>query len=96
MRPEDTLLPSEFDAVTALIKGMGYKEMAQELGVTIGTVSSALTKARLKAGKENNIGLAVWFVEKFPTEELRREGYIKSCLYLAQAMKIRSQKARGR
>jgi DNA-binding CsgD family transcriptional regulator len=81
IKPEDTLSPMEFRTTSLLAKtGDRHKYIAKELKIANETVKGHLWRARMKVGCETSTALAIWFINKYPTEEAIKQGYYLSCV----------------
>ena len=83
-RPEDTLTPREFEATALLAGELTQREIAQVQGISVEAVKKSLANVRRKTGKENSVGVALWFRRKYPTEEAEQAGYDSACEYLLE------------
>jgi len=88
-KPEDTLMPREFEVARALAEFGADREFARALGLCERSAQKQLSAIMRKTGMEDRKSLAEWFASKFPTEEAREQGYISACLYLAHMLKHR-------
>ena len=60
----DGLTATEFRMVKMAASGMENHEIAEELGVKLGTVRNNLSRAFDKLGKRNRVELLLWCVER--------------------------------
>jgi DNA-binding NarL/FixJ family response regulator len=94
-KPEDTLMPSEFEVCDLLVKGLNCKQSGRELGRSANSVTVDIKHAMQKMGMENRVMLALRFTEKYPDEASRREGYRDACVRVIQSLKARRRMRRG-
>ena len=80
MNPQDTLTPREFEMVALLARGLRYRDIAGDVGITRDTVVNHFKAIRRKTGMENMVSVAVWFVRRFPTEDDEAVGYEACCV----------------
>jgi DNA-binding NarL/FixJ family response regulator len=67
------LTPQEIKIVKGLIKGLRYKQIAHEIGITEGTVKLYLYRLRDKTGCETNCQLVAMFAVKLNEAEKGEE-----------------------
>jgi len=94
-KPEAQLSPREFQTVRLLVdgRGMPYDEIAASMSIAIETVKRFIAQAMDKTESRNRVGLALWFVERFPSEELRKLGYLQACAHVIEVRRIGQKKA---
>lgn len=56
----------ELEVVSLLAQDLSYEEIAQRLRVTPGTIYDHVWRATDKLGIRSRVGLAVWFVLRYP------------------------------
>jgi DNA-binding CsgD family transcriptional regulator len=83
--PENTLMPREFEVCKLLTQGMSNAEIGIEIGVDRNSVAHTFCRAMTKAGTDNRVMLALWFVRKFSSEAAIVEGYRDACVYAVQS-----------
>ncbi len=86
-KPEDTLLPGEFEVCVFLLSGFSSPVIAERMSVALNTVKYQIHRAMVKTGKESRTALALWMRERYPTEADLREGYRDACVYCARKRK---------
>jgi DNA-binding CsgD family transcriptional regulator len=90
-KPEDMLMPREFEAVALLAQGLARPEIAARMGIADNTVTHHLMRVKIKTGKETQVAMALWFIEKFPTEADRKRGFRQTVRRLVE-VKIKASR----
>jgi len=70
-RPATTLTQRERDVLALLVRGIGDKQIAQELGVSYRTVRTHLERATARHGVSGRVALAVLFLTALGEAETR-------------------------